>query len=156
MFREIFFILDVIGLGMLLGGGVYESVVINPNYRTNIPQALENLRSFMKSKTPANYFRIVSPVTMISLLITLIICWGILSERWWFMGAFLILIAADTITYSFHYPRNKVLFIDPLSPDTKRLTRLAKQWQIGNKIRIGLLATAILSVMLGIFALVQF
>lgn len=153
MFREILLTLDVIGLGMLLGGGVYESVIMNPNYRANIPQSLEQLRSFMKVKTPANFFRIISPVTMLSLLITVVVCWGSVSERWWYVTAFATLIVADLITYAFHYPRNKVLFIDPLSSDTELLRRLAREWQTGNKVRIILLVIAILSVMFGIFVI---
>lgn len=152
MFRELLLTLDLIGIGMLLGGSSYESVVMNPNYRSNIPQSLDHMRSFMKVKTPANFFRVISPVTMISLLVTVIICWGLISERWWLMAAFAMLIVADTITYSFHYPRNKVLFIDPLSSDNEILTRLAREWQAGNKVRITLLAMAILSVSVGIFA----
>jgi hypothetical protein len=73
MIREIFLILDVICLGMLLGGGVYESVVMNPNYRSNIPQSLDNLRVFLKVRTPANLFRILSPLTLIFLLLTILI-----------------------------------------------------------------------------------
>ena len=38
MMGEILSTLDVIGLGMLLGGGVYESVVMAPNYRSNLPR----------------------------------------------------------------------------------------------------------------------
>ena len=154
MFCEILLTLDVIGLGMLLGGSSYESVVMNPNYRANIPQSLEHMRSFMKVKTPANFFRILSPATMVFLLVTVIVCWGLVPERWWLIAAFAMLIVADTITYSFHYLRNKVLFIDPLSSDSEMLTRLARQWQTGNKVRIVLLVLAILSVLVGIFNLV--
>jgi hypothetical protein len=88
MIREILLTLDVIGLGMLLGGGVYESVVMNPNYRSNIPQSLDHLRQFMKVTTPANFFRILSPVTMISLLVTVFICWDPIPGHWFFVTAF--------------------------------------------------------------------
>ena len=155
MLREILLTIDIIGLGMLLGGGVYESVVINPNYRVNIPESLNTLRQFMKVTTPANYFRILSPVTMVGLLVTVFIYWYSIQVRWLFVAAFVLLIIADTITYWFHYPRNKILFINTLSPDTNMLRRIAREWQIGNLFRILLMLISIVMVMLGIFSTLQ-
>ena len=147
---------DVIGLGMLLGGGVYESVVMAPNYRSNLPQSLDYLRHFMTVTTPANFFRVVSPITMISLAATLIVYWGFLPARWWFIAALAALILADSITYGFHYPRNKVLFIEePLSSDINMLRRLAQEWATGNLVRIVLLAIATVMATYGIVSLVQ-
>ena len=155
MIGEILSTLDIIGLGMLLGGGVYESVVVAPNYRSNLPQSLDYLRHFMKVATPANFFRIVSPATMIFLVVTVIVCWGSIPARWWFMPALAALILADSITYGFHYPRNKVLFIEPLSSDTDMLRRLAQQWATGNLVRIVLMVIAIVNAMYGMILLAQ-
>ncbi len=153
MWNELLFSINVFGLGMLLGGAVYESVVINPNYRSNIPASLENVRNFMKVKTPANFFRILSPVTMLSLIASVIVCWSFTPGKWWFIISFLVMIIADSITFAFHYPRNKVLFIDPLSTDNSLLNNYAKQWQTGNKVRIFLIAISLLCVMYGIFSI---
>ena len=150
MIREVLLIIDIIGLGMLLGGGVYESIVMNPNYRSSIPQAIVSLRQFMKVTTPANFFRIVSPITMLSLLATVLILWNSTNGKWWFITAFVMLLIADSITYAFHYPRNKVLFINPLSSDNDLLSRLAREWQIGNLVRIVLLTIATISILCGI------
>jgi hypothetical protein len=125
MTREIFLVIDILGLGILFGRGIYESVVISPNYRANLPDSLKHLREFMKVKTPANLFRIVSPITMFSLFLTVIFTGQPMPDRWWFISALVALVLADSITYIFHYPRNKVLFIDPLSEDTAMLQKLA-------------------------------
>jgi uncharacterized membrane protein len=151
MIREIILTLDVIGLGMLLGGGAYESVVMNPNYSLDIPKSLNYLRQFMKVKTPANFFRILSPITMISLLVTVIIYWNQTPEFWLFIASSILLIVADSITYGFHYPRNKILFINTISNDTDLLKRISQEWQIGNFIRIILMLIAIIAVLNGIF-----
>jgi uncharacterized membrane protein len=140
---------------MLLGGGVYESVVVAPNYRSNLPQSLDHLRHFMKVTTPANFFRIVSPATMILLVATVIVCWGSIPARWWFIAALTALILADSITYGFHYPRNKVLFIEPLSSDTDMLRRLAQEWATGNLVRIVLMVIAIVNATYGMILLAQ-
>jgi len=57
------------------------------------------------------------------------------------------------ITYTFHYPRNRILFIDKLSSDNDMLKQLAREWQTENKIRIVLLVTAFLTLMTGIFSI---
>jgi len=151
MIREILLTIDVIGLGMLLGGGIYESVVINPNYRSNISHSLNHFRQFIKVTTPANIFRILSPATMISLFLTVFICWNLISVRWFLVAAFVLLLVADSVTYGFHYPRNKILFINPLSSDIDLSNRIAREWQIGNYVRIILMLIAIFSVMFGVF-----
>ena len=152
MIREILSAIDILGLGILFGGGIYESVVISPNYRANLPHSLKHLREFMKVTTPANLFRVASPITMLSLLITVIFTWQSLPGRWWFISAFVALILADSITYAFHYPRNKVLFIDPLSADTGMLQKLADEWAMGNLIRIILMGIAMVSVVAAIIS----
>ena len=145
-------ILNVLGLCVLLGGGIYESVVINPNYRSNLPQSLDHIRQFFKVRTPASLFRIASPATMLSLGLTVIVCWGLLPARWWFVTALAALIVADSITYGFHYPRNKILFIDPLSSDIAKLERLAREWAKGNLVRIVLMIVAVVSMLCGIIS----
>ena len=152
MIREILSAIDILGLGILFGGGIYESVVISPNYRANLPHSLKHLREFMKVATPANLFRVASPVTMLFLLITVISSWQSLPARWWYISAFVALILADSITYAFHYPRNKILFVDPLSADTDRLQKLADEWAMGNLIRIMLMGIAMVAVIAAIIS----
>jgi uncharacterized membrane protein len=153
MFQHALVTIDILGLCVLLGGGVYESVVMNPNYRSNLPQSLDYIRLFFKVRTPASLFRIASPVTMLFLLVTVIVFWGSLPARWWFVTAFGALILTDSITFGFHYPRNKVLFIDPLSTDIGMLQRLAREWAKGNLVRIFLMVIAVVSVLSGLIAL---
>ena len=155
MITEIFSILDIIGLGMLLGGAVYESIVMAPNYRTNVPESLKHVRDFMKTTNPAYYFRVFSPATIISLIVTIIVCWEFLPARWWFIGAFTGQIVTDTITYTFHYPINRKLFIDPLTSDNQALIQLTMEWGTGNKIRVLLLAIINVSAICGLISLVR-
>jgi uncharacterized membrane protein len=153
MINEFLSALDIIGLGMLLGGAFYESVVMAPNYRTNVPDSLVHLRHFMKVATPANYFRIASPATMLLLIATVIVFWGCVPARWWFAGALVLLILSDAITYAFHYPRNRILFINQLSTDTEMLQRTAQEWARGNLVRILLLAISTLGAICGMMSL---
>lgn len=155
MINELLPALDIVGLGMLLGGAFYESVVMAPNYRTNVPESLNHLRQFMKVATPANYFRIASPSTMLLLVATVIVCWGFVPARWWFAGALVVLILSDSITYAFHYPRNRILFINELSTDTSMLQRTAQEWARGNLVRILLIAASTGGAICGMISLVH-
>lgn len=155
LIKEILSAIDIIGLSMLLGGAVYESIVMAPNYRNNVPESLKSIRNFMKVTTPANYFRVLSPSTMLLLIITTIVCWEFLPTRWWFLGAFAGQVITDTITYAFHYPRNKVLFIDTLSSDNDMLQKYANEWGLGNIIRIVLLVLTTTSAIIGLISLPQ-
>ena len=155
LIREIFSILDIIGLGMLLGGAVYESIVMAPNYRTAVPESLKHLRGFMRITNPAYYFRVFSPATIISLIVTIIACWKFLPARWWFVGAFVGQVITDTITYTFHYPINRILFIDPLISDNQLLIKLAREWGAGNKIRVIILVLIAVCAISGMISLVR-
>ena len=155
LIREIFSILDIIGLGMLLGGAAYESIVMAPNYRTAVPGSLKHVRGFMRATNPAYYFRVFSPATIISLIVSIIVCWEFLPARWWFVGAFVGQVVTDTITYTFHYPINRILFIDPLISDNQELNQLARDWGNGNKIRVILLIIITVCAICGMISLVQ-
>jgi hypothetical protein len=152
--QEILSSIDVVGLGLLLGGAVYESIVMAPNYKFDVPDSLKSIRSFMKAATPANYFRVFSPATMLTLIIIRQLPnWDSLPVRWWILGAFDGQVITDTITYSFHYPRNKLLFIDDLSSDNDKLKKLAIEWGRGNIVRVILLVLTTTSVVIGLISL---
>jgi hypothetical protein len=57
MFPELLVTLALLGLSLLLGATAYESVVMAPNYEGDLPS------------TPANYFRVVAPATLVLLLV---------------------------------------------------------------------------------------
>ena len=155
LIREIFSVLDIIGLGMLLGGAVYESIVMAPNYRTDVPESLNHIRHFMRITNPAYYFRVFSPATIISLVVTIFVCWNFLPARWWFVGAFIGQMVTDTITYTFHYPINRIMFKDPLISDNQLLKQSAREWGSGNKIRVILLIIITVSSICGMISLVR-
>ena len=130
----------IILVGMSLGGGVYESVVMAPNYAANVPESLEHAKQFMRVTNPGNYFRVVAPLTQIAFLITLVLNWrGASERRWWLFSAFALVIAVDVITFTFHYPRNAILFTDPMNTPPTVLAAAATEWIYGNFVRVCLL-----------------
>lgn len=146
--REFVLAAEIIGLGMLLGSGLYESVVVAPNFQVGIPQSLEHARLFWAVTNPGTYFRVVGPVTQLLALAAVVLCWKRpAGRRGWLIGAFVFIVVADIVTFTFHYPRNAVLFTNPLSTPPGVLKQAARQWANGNYLRVGASLTAVVAAM---------
>lgn len=135
--REIVLGATIIGLGMLLGAGVYESFVNAPNFQANVPQSLENFRQFMTVSNPGNFFRIFAPLTQVLALSALILFWKRPEgQRWYLLLVFLLIVGADVITFMIHYPRNTFLFTNPLAESPELLQNAAAEWAFWNWFRV--------------------
>jgi hypothetical protein len=138
--------LAAVGLiGPLLGAGIYESVVLVPNFAADIPASLEHFRAFMTASNPGTFFRSVAPITQVALLAALLLSWRQGSVRRWYLIALVLMVAVDVVTFTFHYPRNAFLFTAPLSQRPEELTRAVQEWGWGNLVRIALLSGALIS-----------
>jgi len=141
--KEIILCLAIISIGALFGGSLYDSIVLAPNFRVGIPQSLEHLRQFMAVANPGSFFRFIAPLTQISILISLVLGWKRpAGRRRWLILAFILIIAADVITFTFHYPRNAILFHDPMHTPPATLEKVAIEWAYGNYLRILLVGAA--------------
>jgi hypothetical protein len=128
---------------MLLGTGVYESVVVAPNLQ-GAPTSLEHARGFYHITNPGTFFRVISPATQLFLLVAFVCNWKPARvTRWRIAGALALAILADVITFKFHYPRNAILFIAPLTQPPEYYDRVAGEWAAGNYVRIALILIAV-------------
>jgi hypothetical protein len=137
--------LALLGLALLLGATVYESVVMAPNYERDVPSSIALARQFLRRTTPAHFFRVLSPLTQLLLLAGLTASWPLAAARWRILAALVLLVLLDLITYAFHYPRLAVMFKLPLPEDSSRVLRAAREWAWGNLVRAVLLVVAFLS-----------
>lgn len=155
MLQHIFLTLSLVGVALLLGATAYESVVMAPNYERDIPSSIDLARRFLQRTTPAHYFRILSPVSQLFLLASVVAGWGMPAVRLPAIVALGVLIALDVITFTFHYPRLAVMFKGPMPDDAERLRRAAREWAVGNIVRLVLLLLALLTVLHGLLAQAQ-
>ncbi len=140
---------------MLLGAGVYESVVVAPNLQ-GAPSSLEHARGFYHATNPGMFFRVLSPSTQLSVLLALVCNWApIPLTRWRLAGALVLAILGDVITFKFHYPRNTILFSDPLTWPATDLDRVAREWAVGNYVRIAVILTAVVLVMVSMIRIAR-
>lgn len=135
--------LSTANLCMLLGATIYESAVMAPNYVRGTT-ALKHIRAFFVASNPAKYFRPFSAITQILLLISVVFSFLINSSdaRWYLLASFAGLVITDIITFTVHYPRNRVLFVDQLDRPAGEYEKIAREWAAWNMVRIVLLVIA--------------
>lgn len=132
---------------MLLGTGVYQNVVDAPNYMGG-PTSLEHARGFYHATNPGVFFRALVPATELFILIALVCNWRQTRDmRWRLAGALVFLVLTDVITFQFHYPRNAILFVAPLTNSSAYYDRVVTEWAIGNYVRVALILIAVVLVM---------
>ena len=146
--------LAFLGLSSLFGASLYDTVVMAPNLKSG-PAGLEHGRLFMGNATPANLFRVLSPMTQVLLLAAVVANWSGPERRWPLIGALLALVLVDVITFAYHYPRLRVMFTAPLTIPSERLALAAKQWTRGNYVRVALLLGSWCATLVALMRLVQ-
>ena len=139
---------------MLLGAGVYESVVVAPNFQ-GAPASLEHARGFYHATNPGMFFRVLSPAVQLFLLLALVFHWKIPGTRWRLAGALALAIFADVITFKFHYPRNAILFSAPLTNSPADLDRVGAEWATGNYVRVALILIAVVLVIVSVIRIAR-
>src|SRR5580704_11873764 len=128
---------------MLLGTGVYQNVADAPNYM-GAPASLEHARGFYHATNPGMFFRSLVPATQLFLLLALVVNWKPLPDtRWTLAGALGFLVLTDMITFRFHYPRNDILFIAPLTKPPEYYDQIVREWAMGNYARVTLILIAV-------------
>jgi uncharacterized membrane protein len=132
----------IVATAMVLGANVYTSVVDAPNWGANPPQGFEAARQYMRVRDPGDFFRIFSPASQVALLAAAIMCWPLRHVRWLAVAALVAGVAADAMTFAYFYPRNDIMFVNPL--DVGAATRAWSEWSAMNHVRSALVLTAVL------------
>ena len=137
--------LPLLLLSMLLGASSFQVVVDMPNW-TGLP-ALEHYRAFYQVLNPGTFFQMLLPTTLLALLAGLVCNWRpIPATRWRLAGALALMILAGVITFTFHFPRNRILFEDPLTRPAAYYHQVVTEWAAGDYVRLAVIVTAIVLV----------
>jgi len=144
--------LALLGVSALFGGSLYDAVVLAPNL-TGGSAALEHGRLFMSSATPANLFRVLSPLAQLLLLAAVVANWKGPGRGGLRVGALAALVFGDVITFTYPYPRLRLMFTAPLAVEPALLLQAAQQWAAANFVRVALLLGAWLSTLVALMRL---
>jgi hypothetical protein len=137
--------LPLLLLSMLFGASLFQVVVEMPNWTG--PPALEHYRAFYQVLNPGTFFQSLLPTTLMALLAGLVCNWKPISAtRWRLAGALALMILVGVITFTFHFPRNRILFEDPLTRPAAYYHKVVTEWAAGDYIRLALIGIAIVLV----------
>jgi hypothetical protein len=117
----------------LLFANLYTSIVDAPNWGRDIPASIEAARNYFAVANPGTFFRVFSPLLQIVTLIALISCWTFDTRiRYYLLAALVLAVATDMMTFAYFYPRNAIMFQNPLDGNTDAIRTAWKEWTLMN------------------------
>jgi len=120
----------------LLFVNVYTSLVDAKSWSSDIPNSIATTREYFKTVSPANFFRLFSPINQVLGLLVLILFWKTSpSIRLCLGAAFLLYILGDVFTFAYFYPRNDIMFKTAHLTDVDLLRKTAAEWSAMNWLR---------------------
>jgi len=142
--KKTILILSAIVASGILFVNVYTSVVDAQNWGRDIPASLIDAREYFRAANPGTFFRVISPVNQLLTLLALVICWRAGKKVRIYCGiALLCAVASEALTFAYFYPRNAIMFTDPLDPNTEALKAMWSQWTTMNWCRSAIIATEV-------------
>ena len=143
MKRTVLILSAIVASGILFVN-VYTSVVDAQNWGRDIPASLIDAREYFRAANPGTFFRVISPVNQLLTLLALVICWRAGKKVRIYCGiALLCAVASEALTFAYFYPRNAIMFTDPLDPNTEALKAMWSQWTTMNWCRSAIIATEV-------------
>mgnify|MGYP001408461019 CR=1 FL=1 len=144
----------LVGLVMqasLLGANLFEAVVDVPNWRR--PEGLAAYRTFTSVRNAGHFYRVLSPLTILVLLLALALGWGTLARNVLVGGALAAAVLAEAMTVAYFFPRNAKLFFANEAPAEPEAARLVGEWGRANLARSALVALGLVGGMIAGFGL---
>jgi len=137
--------LTVVFAAGLLFVNVYNSIVDATNWGSHLPGSVEAARAYFRAADPGTFFRLASPLNQLISLATLAVCWKVSPRMRLLCGLVAALaLANDVFTFAYFYPRNAVMFEQPLDGRLEAIKAAAAQWSSMNWIRSLGVATGLL------------
>ena len=97
-----------LGVSGFFGASLYDTVVLAP---TSKAARRLGARAIVHGKRNAGEsLRVLSPTTQVLLLVAVVANWSGPERRWPLIGALVALVLCDVITFTYHYPRLRIMF----------------------------------------------
>ncbi len=107
--------LGVIGGTMLVGANIYQMVVEVPNWHSDVPASLRDYRASTRHSHPGYFFQVLTPISIWLMVASLWLGWVRQSPRnRWVVASTVLLVACEVFTLLYFFPRNELLFFQPL------------------------------------------
>ena len=134
MIQKIVLFLSITVASGILAANVYTSVVDATSWGSNIPESIHAARNYFKVVTPAQFFRVASPLNQVLALLALILFWKSVPSARLFLGIALgCYIFTDVFTFTYFYPRNDIMFVKGTDPAL--MSKAWSEWNAMNWLR---------------------
>jgi hypothetical protein len=129
----------------LLFANVYTSFVDAKSWGSDIPASIAVTREYFKTVTPANFFRIFSPLNQVLALAALILFWrSSTTIRACLAAALVLYVLTDVMTFAYFYPRNEIMFKAAQLKDVTLLRDTWASWSAMNWVRSSILLAGVI------------
>jgi len=129
----------------LLFANVYTSLVDAKSWGSDIPGSIAAAREYFKTVSPANFFRIFSPLNQMLALAVLVLFWKSSSPiRMCLAAALILYVLTDVMTFAYFYPRNEIMFRAAQLNDVTLLTKTWASWSAMNWVRSSILLAGVI------------
>ena len=120
----------------LLFANIYTSLIDAKSWGAGIPQSVETAREYFKTVEPKRFFRMIAPANLVVALLVLILFWKFsVTVRIYSSMALALYVCVDVFTFTYFYPRNKILFETTPLPDNDTLKNALTGWRTMNWLR---------------------
>ena len=132
-------LIALVWTAMLSFGGVAaETVMLYPNIFGDAPASLDRAREFLVAGGPSDYFPPLGATVVLCCLAATVSTWQVPALRWWIVGAAAVFVACEFLfSVVFFWPRNDVLFVDPVGTHPPEyLRQVAHEFVSGHRVRL--------------------
>ena len=82
-------------LMILLGGILFDALILYPDIFHDVPRSLETAMAFMVIRGPRDFFQPVGILAMLTGIGASILCWRVKSARYWILGSVIIIFVGE-------------------------------------------------------------
>jgi uncharacterized membrane protein len=134
----------------VLFANVYTSFVDARAWASDVPNSIAAAREYFKAVTPANFFRVFAPLNQIIAAVAVILFWRMPAVRWYCVGALVLYVLTDVMTFAYFYPRNDVMFKTAPLNDTALLAKTVSEWATMNWLRTAVILAGVVCSLLAL------
>lgn len=133
--KELILWLGLVLTSILVGGTVYQMIVIVPEFNRDIPNGMIGL-AHSHISTKSFWTSPIMPLGFLALVVSVVLNWKN-KRRNWLIGSASLAILAEILTIIVVYPQLKIMGIIDGTPslDTELLTNTIKSWVLLDQIR---------------------
>jgi Domain of unknown function (DUF1772) len=122
--KKLILFLSIICASGLTMVSIYNSVIDAQSWGSDIPASIQTAR---------DYF---AHVNLVLIVLTLVLFWkDSVSLRFYFAASFACYAAISILTLAYFFPRNLILFTQPISDHIEQIRRASAQWSAMNWLR---------------------